>query len=141
MEEVAVTEFSTIFACLWIFNLRRGKPLIRVSRSSRQVQCRLGEHVSTSWLSSFVFLRGALVYRERWRVPSPVTILLVAAAKYGLKNTDEEGYAFVLSHLLRSNENTLFFFLLLKYSVMRLKPRILITLIFYYIIFDPNIST
>lgn len=67
-------------------------------------------------------------------------ILLVAAAKYGLKKTDEEGYAFVQRHLLRSNENTLLFFLLLKYFMM-LKSRTLITLLYFYIIFDLNIST
>lgn len=54
--------------------------------------------------------------------------------------TDEEGYAFVLRHLLRSNENTLLFFLLLKYFMM-LKSTTLITLVYYYIIFDLNIST
>ena len=54
--------------------------------------------------------------------------------------TDEEGYAFVLRHLLRSNENTFLFFLLLKYFMM-LKSRTLITLVYYYIIFDLNIST
>lgn len=54
--------------------------------------------------------------------------------------TDEEGYAFVLLHLLRSSENTLLFFLLLKYFTM-LKSRTLIMLMYYYIIFDLNIST
>lgn len=54
--------------------------------------------------------------------------------------TDEAGYGFVLRHLLRSNENTLLFFPLLKYFMM-LKSRTLITLVYYYIIFYLNIST
>ena len=53
---------------------------------------------------------------------------------------DEAGYGFVLRHLLRSNENTLLFFRLLKYFMM-LKSRTLITLVYYYIIFYLNIST